>query len=262
MLHEFSYAEYRRILELATARNRNLRFRDLPADGDSGRYFILRHDVDFSPATALRMAEFEAALGVRATYFLLFSSSFYNLFSEECCRIPRRLTELGHEVGLHYDLACYDLMSRDRPPLEVLVNEANALSQLCAEPVRSIAMHNPSVYGADVFQQVERFINAYDPRYTREIAYFSDSCGAWRDEAAAVFQGGEMPPRLQLLIHPIFWDERPGDRWARMDGLVEKQEESLHKSAAAVRTLWTRHAGVMQHDARSRAAQRAQGTNA
>jgi hypothetical protein len=258
MLHEFSYAEYRRLLELATARNRNLRFRDLPADGGTSRYFILRHDVDFSPAAALRMAEFESALGVRATYFLLFSSSFYNLFSEEYCRVPRLLTALGHEVGLHYDLACYDVISRDRP-LEILVNQADTLSQLCGETVRSIAMHNPSVYGADVFQHVERFINAYDPSYTREIAYFSDSCGAWRDEAAVVFQRGEMPPRFQLLIHPIFWDQQPGDRWARMNGLVEKQGETLLKSAADVRLLWTQHAGVKQHEARTRIAHGAQG---
>jgi hypothetical protein len=257
MLNEFSYAEYRRLLELATARNRNLRFRDLPAAAGSGRYFILRHDVDFSPAAALRLAEFESALGVRATYFLLFSSSFYNVFAEECCRVPRQLTALGHEVGLHYDLACYDLIGRERP-LEILVNQADTLSQLCGETVRSIAMHNPSVYGADVFQQAEGFINAYDPAYTREIAYFSDSCGAWRDEAAAVFQHGEMPPRFQLLIHPIFWDQQPGDRWARMNGLVEREGESLLKSAAAVRALWTQHAGVKQHDARIRAAHGAQ----
>jgi hypothetical protein len=251
MLGEFTYQEYRGLLDLGRASNRNLRFCDLPAAGNGGRYFVLRHDVDFSPPAALRMAEFEAALDVRATYFLLLSSSFYNLLSEEHCRVPRQLTALGHEVALHYDLACYDLVSRDRP-LEVLMNEANTLSQLCGETVRSIAMHNPSVYGADVFQHVDRFINAYDPRYTRDIAYFSDSCGAWRDEAAAVFQGGEMPPRFQLLIHPIFWDEQPGDRWTRMNGLVAKQSEALHKSAAAVRALWTQHTGVRQHDARNR----------
>jgi hypothetical protein len=253
MLHEFSYAEYRRLLDLAGARNRNLRFRDLPAEGGASRYFILRHDVDFSPAAALRMAEFEAALGVRASYFLLFSSSFYNLFSEDYCRVPRQLIALGHEVGLHYDLACYDIVTPQRP-IEMLVNQANTLSQLCGETVKSIAMHNPSVYGADVFQHEERFINAYDPRYCRDIAYFSDSCGAWRDEAAVVFGQGEMPTRFQLLIHPIFWDQQPGDRWARLNGLVAKEGESLLKSTAAVRALWTQHVGVLQHDARTRIA--------
>jgi hypothetical protein len=250
MLTEFTYEEYEWLLELARARNRNLRFADLPAAADASRYFILRHDIDFSPEAALRMAEFEHAHGVRATYFLLFSSAFYNLLAENYCAVPRRLIELGHEVGLHYDLACYDIINRDEP-LKVLQSQADTLSQLCGERVRSIAMHNPSVYGADVFQRVSQFINAYDPRYSSEIAYFSDSCGAWRNDTAAMFASGDLPPRFQLLIHPIFWDQQPGDRWARMNRLVEAQTQVLGDSAAAARALWTRHAGVLQHDARN-----------
>lgn len=254
MLDEFTYDSYRQLLELAREGNRsNLRFADAPAADAAGRYFILRHDVDFSPAAALRMAEFEARLGIRATYFLLFSSSFYNLLSAECCAAARRLVELGHEVGLHYDLSCYDMIRRERP-LDVLVSQADALAQLSGAPVRSIALHNPSVYGADVFQHVDRFINAYDPRYTKAIAYYSDSCGAWRDETALLLQRGELPARFQLLIHPIFWDQAPADRWARLDRLVAEQTRMLLTEADATRSLWTRHAGVLQHDARTGAA--------
>jgi hypothetical protein len=261
MLNEFTYAEYQRLLELAAARNRNLRFADLAAAGDTSRYFILRHDIDFSPEAALRMAEFEHAHGVRASYFLLFSSAFYNLLTENYCSVPRRLIELGHEVGLHYDLACYDLINRNQP-LEVLQNQADALSQLCGKRVESIAMHNPSVYGADVFQHVSQFINAYDPRYTSEIAYFSDSCGAWRNDTAAIFANGDMPPRFQLLIHPIFWDHEPGDRWTRMNSVVEGQMRVLRDSAAATRALWTRHTGVLQHEARNQLTHGAKTTSA
>jgi hypothetical protein len=253
MLDEFTYDAYRQLLELAHTGRRNLRFRDLPAGEDAGPYFILRHDVDFSPEAALRMAEFESRLGVRATYFLLFSSNFYNLLSADYCALPRRLIALGHEVGLHYDLGCYDIISRDRP-LDVLNNQAAALSQLSGERVHSIAMHNPSVYGADAFQHVAGFVNAYDRRYSREIAYFSDSCGAWRNETAAMLQKGELPERFQLLIHPIFWDEAPGDRWARMNGLIERQLRMVGDAAAATRALWTQHAGVIQHDARTHTA--------
>jgi hypothetical protein len=251
MLNEFTYEAYRQLLDLARANNRNLRFGDLPADGHASRYFILRHDIDFSPDAALRMAEFESRLGVRASYFLLLSSSFYNLLSAEYCAVPRQLIGLGHEVGLHYDLACYDVISPGRP-LDVLLNQADALSQLCGERVKSIAMHNPSVYGADVFQNVRQFINAYDPRYTREIAYFSDSCGAWRNETAATLQG-DLPSHFQLLIHPIFWDQEPGDRWTRMSALVDRHVELVRQSAAATRALWARHPGVVQHDARTQA---------
>lgn len=253
MLDEFTYDTYRQLLELAREGNRsNLRFADAAAADPASRYFILRHDIDFSPASALRMAEFEARLGIRATYFLLFSSTFYNLLSAECCGVARRLVELGHEVGLHYDLACYDAIRRDHP-LDVLLSQADALAQLSGTPVRSIAMHNPSVYGADVFQHVDRFINAYDPRYTKAIAYFSDSCGAWRDETAVLLQRRELPPRFQLLVHPLFWDREPADRWTRLDGLIAEHARAVHVEADATRSLWTRHAGVLQHDARTAA---------
>ncbi|HXZ13211.1 MAG TPA: hypothetical protein VEG64_12555 [Candidatus Sulfotelmatobacter sp.] len=255
MLNDFSYDEYKWLLNLGLARNKNLRFCDLQGESDSGRYFILRHDIDFSPEAALRMAEFEATLGVRSTYFLLFSSNFYNLLSEDHCLLPRRLAELGHEVGLHYDLKCYDLISREKPS-DILQNQADTLGQLSGVRVQSIAMHNPSVYGADIFQNLKQFINAYDPKYAKEIAYISDSCGAWRDDAAALFQKGEMPPRFQLLIHPIFWDNKPGDRWSRMSELVGNQMSMIHKSAEAAHAIWNHHAGVLQHDARKQAASR------
>src|SRR5712692_10516496 len=105
MLEEFNYASYRQLLELLRRTNENVTFNDLPLDNPAARCFILRHDIDYSPEAALRMAQLEADMGIRATYFLLLNTSYYNLLSEEYCEFPRRLIELGHDVGFHYDVA-------------------------------------------------------------------------------------------------------------------------------------------------------------
>ena len=62
---------------------------------------LLRHDVDMSLAAAVTMAELEAERDVRATYFLMTRSDFYNLDGAAGVAALARLRELGHRVGLH-----------------------------------------------------------------------------------------------------------------------------------------------------------------
>ena len=42
------------------------------------QHLLLRHDIDFALEAAVAMAEAEHALGVRATYFVLVDTEFYN----------------------------------------------------------------------------------------------------------------------------------------------------------------------------------------
>jgi hypothetical protein len=59
---------------------------------------ILRHDVDRRMDRAVRMAELENELGIRSTYYL---RSIPKVFRPDAIR---RLHELGHEVGYHYEV--------------------------------------------------------------------------------------------------------------------------------------------------------------
>jgi hypothetical protein len=240
----FDYASYGRLLDLLGSDRRCVRFRDL-RDGDwPERFCLLRHDVDFCPAAAERMARLEHERGVQATYFLLLSGRYYNLLSAEHCRLPGRLVALGHEVGLHYDVTALD------PPEPALTTQAELLALLAGIDVGAIAMHNPSVSGEDPFRGHPRYLNAYDDRFTREINYFSDSCGAWRDDTIATLAGGAPPARLQLLIHPFFWGERHADRWERLEDFARTQAEAIPARQAVTRAAWSSHAGVREHDAR------------
>jgi tetratricopeptide (TPR) repeat protein len=62
----------------------------------AGDFVILRHDVDRSPKNALKMAELESKLGVKSTYYFRYPYTFKP-------EIIKRIKELEHEVGYHYE---------------------------------------------------------------------------------------------------------------------------------------------------------------
>ena len=254
-MHEnFTYSEYSHLLQVLQSGRENLRFSDFSARDNifksSSDYFILRHDIDFSLEAALAMAQMEAKIGIRASYFLLLSCDHYNLLSEEFCEFPRKLISLGHEVGLHYDVRAMGARGSDMN--DELQFETHVLTRLAGESVRSIAMHNPSVYGDDPFATTQLFVNAYAREFTKEIAYYSDSCGAWRNETHKAFTERRLPKKLQLLIHPIFWSDESGNRWLRLndwaDGCFNRITEQKHW----VKREWQEHSGVREHDERLR----------
>ncbi len=261
-LQEFTYDEYRVLLDRMRRGRANLCFADFRKPVTERRFFLLRHDVDFTPAGALEMAAIEAKMDIRATYYFLLSGRFYNLLSGRFASAPRQIADLGHEVGLHYDLQMLETVD-GQSPRELLHQQADILSRLSGRPVRSIAMHNPSLSGADPFRGDDcndcndckkTFINAYDDAFTRQIAYFSDSCGAWRDQAHETLTGREedIPPRLQLLIHPLLWGAEPGDRWRRLADWAAQQKNVLHEETRRIERIWREHPGVVEHDKRIR----------
>ena len=60
-------------------------------------HFILRHDVDLNPDFSLRIAQVEAAAGLKAIYYFRTVPESYD---EE---IIRQIVSLGHRAGYHYE---------------------------------------------------------------------------------------------------------------------------------------------------------------
>ncbi len=252
MFERFDYETYRRVLRWVSDDRPCVGF-PTAVQKDGQPYCLVRHDVDFSLPAALAMAEVEAELGITATYFLLFSGPHYNLLAGDNPRVARTLIELGHEVGLHYDSRAVDGLPPEEA-LETLQAEARLLEMLGGAPITAIARHNPGMGGEDPFERVPGFINAYEPRFTSQIAYVSDSCGAWREEALALLTAEEPPRNMQLLIHPLFWDERATDRWTHLERLRKARVADVEKQIALTRDVWKGHAGAAQHDRRIEAA--------
>jgi hypothetical protein len=58
---------------------------------------VLRHDVDERPYNALKMAELESSMGIRATYY------FRIVKISNVPEVIQKIAALGHEIGYHYE---------------------------------------------------------------------------------------------------------------------------------------------------------------
>jgi len=249
VLDDFTYGAYRDLIGRVRQGRENVCLGSFAAGPAPRRYFILRHDVDFCPRRAEAMAALEAEMGVRATYFFLLSSPHYSLLAEPFCRTPRRIAAMGHEIGLHYDidaLAAAAGAGKD----ELFRQQVEVLERVSGSEIAAVALHGPSFSGEGPPRGVERFVDAYDPRFTREIAYVSDSAGAWRDETFRALTGDDLPARLQLLIHPFFWGDDQADRWVRLAQWAEERRQWLAEAVRQAEGNWRIHPAVAEHDGR------------
>lgn len=246
----FDYQTLWSLLARIGDRHRFVRFADLVDDQPPDPFCILRHDVDYSLDSAIALARDEAARGIRATYFLLVNSEYYNLLSPSSAHVPSAIADLGHEIGLHYDVRFLRPFPRERWE-RLLDAQAALLGELCGQPIASIAMHQPGLHGDDPFRHSSRYLNAYSDRFTREMPYVSDSCRAWRNTAWQMLTEGPLPGRLQLALHPINWAEEDRDRVTIFrelhldlaNRILSEGEDLLAKIAV--------HPAVVEHNART-----------
>ena len=204
------------------------------AAGD--RHVLWRHDVDFSLHRAARLAEIEAEEGVLGTYFLNPRSSFYNLLEPKIVALTRRISSLGHEIGLHFDAEAFGITQWTHATLEQLVTQERELvERILGEPVRTLSWHNPdlsNLMGFDA-ETVGGLINAYSASLRREYFYGSDSNGYWRFKPMGELIG-EGHLRLHLLTHPEWWTPEPLAPSARVDRAILGRARATRRDYDAV----------------------------
>ena len=199
----FTFDGYRTMLETALEHGwAFIRFRDAATAPEPAG--LLRHDVDGDLAAAVAIAELEKELGIRSTYFLMLRSPLYNLLGRENFRLAQRLVELGHWIGLHYDNSFRPDAGRSRS--EWIALEARLLNEALEVEIEAFSYHQPP---ADVFERaplrLPGMINVYDRDALAGYEYVSDSNMRWRGLPAIERFRSLASPRLQLLIHPMWW---------------------------------------------------------
>lgn len=199
----FTYAAYREYLRhLRTSASLHL-FSSWK--GQPG--VLLRHDVDFDLEPACRLAEVEAEEGVASTYFVMTTCHEYNVLSPENRLMLRRLRELGHEVGLHFDPMAHPDADDERLAAEA-GREAAVLGSVVGAPVGAVSLHNPSLHG--MYPLFPGFMNAYDPALFSSDRYLSDSRRDFRGKDPFAFVAAGREKALQVLLHPMHYSEDGG----------------------------------------------------
>lgn len=235
---EFTYQHYWEILTLAKDKGYQFRFFQHPVSSSSSDIIYLRHDVEMLPEVALQLAHIERKLDVQATYCFLARTIFYNLFSDEIAQAVSEIRSLGHQIALHFDTGIYSTKATANADelLCLVQKEISLVEVFFDQKVDIVSFHNPPKF---VFnREFPGFINTYQSAFFSNIKYLSDSNMQWREGCLCQVLGEKRYSRMQILTHPLFWQEEVGSlverfRWSldyrlgRMENQIVNSNQSL-----------------------------------
>lgn len=202
---EFTYDWYVNLIKhLLDVGYSNISYKDTENKLNISDNFILRHDVDNSLTKALEMARLERQLGVKSTFFILLTSDFYNIASSKNKESILEISDLGHDIGLHFDEASYQNKDVPIDVPELIVNESKIMSEILGLPIESVSMHRPSKRTLESNYIIPGIINSYGDRFFKDFKYLSDSRCRWREPINEIVSKREFS-NLHILTHPIWY---------------------------------------------------------
>ncbi|MGG3800905.1 hypothetical protein [Metabacillus fastidiosus] len=208
MCNSFTLERYKNILEMAKANHYQfVTFHQASNTSSSDKIIILRHDIDLSLEKAVEMAELEKNQGVKATYFVMISSDFYNIWNKKSRYLIKKIMDYGHDIGLHFDESVYKVNNLNELTT-FIEQEIDLLSKLIGQPVTIVSFHIPSRILLDSDLKLGKWLNTYENRFFTDIKYLSDSTRKWRGETIEEVLSKKEHVKIQLLIHPIWWNEK------------------------------------------------------
>lgn len=201
-MSEFSLEGYRELLsKFKEADYSFCRFEEIDSRLAEGHPFVvLRHDIDISLRPALEIARIEYEQGVRATYFVLFRSPFYNILSRSNTEIMLQIHQYGHQIATHLDLTAYD------NDCAKALMEVEILSQFYSFiNTQLVSLHSPYALNQMPIELFRQLNNVSGHAVRGEVAYISDSTGRWRYGHPLDSETFNKRKPIQLLTHPIWW---------------------------------------------------------
>ena len=226
-LGDFTIENYQRLLRLARAAFQFADFSEIPY---GSRFVLWRHDCDISLGRALRMAEIEYGEGIQSTFFVNLHSDYYNPLEISQARIIQKVVGLEHRLGLHFDPLYYEELHGVvgiRELEEHIESERRILEDCFGTDLAAVSFHNPARLISDLGdEKLGGLVNCYSDRIRNQISYVSDSNGYWRFKSLeeALRDSGEQC--LQVLTHPVWWQERPMVPWHRVLRSVDGRRQA------------------------------------
>jgi hypothetical protein len=202
---DFTRANYRSLIRMA---KKDYSFKLFTDDikSPSGT-LLLRHDVDMSLQAALKLAQIEQQENVRSTYFILLTGAFYNVFEKENFDCIKKIIELDHAIGVHFDPVFYQIID-ENVMINKLTFERNVLQSLFNISIDTFSFHNPTPnILSNRKSRYGDLINTYSDQIQKNFFYCSDSNGYWRHNRLKDVLENQKPTNLQLLLHPEWWTE-------------------------------------------------------
>ena len=220
----FTRAGYRALLTLAQESGYTFPAFSRHEDVGPERVCLLRHDVDADIGAALELARIEQEYAISATYFLMLRSPFYNLLARANHAIAKEIRQLGHRIGLHYDIG---FRSSNKPIEDSIASEAAFLGETLETPIDAVSFHQPAYALQDPRTiSVDGLITAWD---LPNFLYLSDANKAPQTRVIYDILREGAYPRLHVLIHPLWWttDEPESPPEVLWEGAISRNFERM-----------------------------------
>ena len=223
---KFTYTSYKKLIK--ALRDGGYSVTDYHDWKSLDRCVILRHDIDYDLSAAVTLGEVEREQGVKSTWFVLLTSDFYNVFSKSSSDSLKRLLDMGHTIGLHFDEARYNMTGeKEEDIISLIQNEADILSRAIGQKVDVVSMHRPSRQTLEADIQIPGIVNSYSQLFFKEFKYLSDSRRHWREPVMDIVRAaanceGWGNKRLHILIHAFWYHEEEEDINATLQRFINK----------------------------------------
>jgi len=240
----FTRSQYSYLLDAFSDGGYECGFYDEPVTAE--RTLFLRHDVDKSPAMALEMAHMEHERGFHAAYFFMLRGGLYNVLEPETSETIKAIARLGHRIGLHCNLSRTPESPDD---IDAAVTAELDLFRKAypAEVGRMVTFHNPPSEVVNRAPRTNAYVSGYDPRFMLpETKYISESNAHWREGHPDEMIRSGTWPRLQILVHPMWWMwDKPLRTTEILARILKNRGEEQDLYLRSSNRLWQRfHEGI------------------
>lgn len=234
--NDFTFDNYKRLIQLA--KTKGFQFILHKDEFVSERKDVIwRHDVEFEPLLALKMAEIEHEQGIQATFFFQMHSEYYNLFDVDYTKVFHEIRELGHHVGLHFDSHYWGISDEGQLDKYITLDKKYFEEALEVE-IDTFSFHNTTPFTQSCLEyKYGGLINVYSSFFKERYNYCGDSLGYWRFDRLEDVLNDDNVKHLQVLTHDANWNEEvlsPRKRFAKVmhdhaERLIYEQVNGLHK---------------------------------
>lgn len=218
---EFSFNFYREIIVKLSTSLKPSFFQEY---SEKGKLF-LRHDVDIFAENTINMAAIENNCGVSSTFFFQPDNDFYNILSSKTLKIIDKLSQMGHQIGLHVNSP----IEESRGDLSEAIPRLYGFYSRYIPLTNVISFHHPPQKVMNNFE-INGFLNVYGEKYFKNIRFFSDSKRReFADQLISSFEN-DKEKSIQLLTHPFWWDHFSMDLWEAWERFNEVKKEGFKES--------------------------------
>lgn len=233
---DFTLDNYRRLIQLAIEKG----FQFILHKDDfvnERKDIIWRHDVEFEPDIALKMARIEHGEGVQATYFFQLHCPYYNVIDSHYREVFHQIKNLGHCVGLHFDSAYWGITDENQLNDYIILDKEYFEKNMDVE-IDTFSFHNTTTFTQSCLEyKYGGLINVYSSFFKNHYNYCGDSLGYWRFDRLEDVLNDDKVQHLQVLTHDANWSDEvlsPRKRFGKAmhdhaDRLLKEQVEGLHR---------------------------------